>query len=63
MAQQGERLFNHYTCGYCYLADGIDRAPSLVGIYGKAVNLANGEMRVVDEALIRQALPCRIPLP
>jgi cytochrome c oxidase subunit 2 len=65
MAQQGERLFNHYTCGYCHVADGTGRAPSLVGIYGKPEKLASGEMRVVDEALIRQALmyPNSVPLP
>ncbi|MGH9690556.1 MAG: cytochrome c oxidase subunit II [Candidatus Acidiferrales bacterium] len=56
MAQQGEEIFNHYTCGYCHVADGSGRGPSLVGVYGKPEKLATGEMRMVDETLIRQAL-------
>ena len=56
MAQQGEEIFNHYTCGYCHVPDGTGRGPSLVGLYGKTEKLASGEMRTVDETLIRQAL-------
>ncbi len=64
MAQQGERIFNHYTCGYCHVADGTGRGPSLVGIFGKPEKLAGGEMRMVDEDLIRQALlqPNSVPV-
>jgi cytochrome c oxidase subunit II len=64
MAQQGERIFNHYTCGYCHVADGTGRGPSLVGIFGKPEKLANGEMRMVDEDLIRRALmqPNSVPV-
>jgi cytochrome c oxidase subunit II len=56
MAQQGERIFNHYTCGYCHVSDGSGRGPSLVGIFGKPEKLANGESKIVDEDLIHQAL-------
>lgn len=56
MAQQGEALFDHYTCGYCHNPNGTGQGPSLVGRYGKAEKLANGQMRVVDEGLIREAL-------
>lgn len=56
MAQQGERLFDHYTCGYCHNPNGTGQGPSLVGRYGKPEKLANGETRVVDEGLIREAL-------
>ena len=64
MAQQGERIFNHYTCNYCHVPDGTGRGPSLVGIFGKPEKLANGEMRMVDEGLIRQALmqPNSVPV-
>jgi cytochrome c oxidase subunit II len=64
MAQQGEEIFNHYTCGYCHLADGTGRGPSLVGIFGKSEKLSTGESRVVDEGLIRQALtqPNSVPV-
>ena len=37
-------------------ADGSGRGPSLAGIYGKPEKLQSGETRVVDEALIRQAI-------
>jgi len=64
MAQQGERIFNHYTCGYCHVADGTGRGPSLVGIFGKPEKLSTGEMKMVDEGLIRQALlqPNSVPV-
>jgi cytochrome c oxidase subunit II len=64
MAQQGERIFNHYTCGYCHVADGTGRGPSLVGIFGKPEKLSNGQTPVVDESLIRQALmqPNSVPV-
>jgi cytochrome c oxidase subunit 2 len=64
MAQQGEQIFNHYTCNYCHVADGSGRGPSLVGIFGKPEKLASGEMRMVDEGLIHQALtePNSVPV-
>jgi cytochrome c oxidase subunit II len=56
MAQQGERLFTQYGCIECHVAAGAGRAPSLAGLYGQPEKLASGETRVVDEALIRQAI-------
>ena len=56
MAQQGERLFTQYGCIECHVAGGGGRAPSLAGLYGQPEKLASGETRVVDEALIRQAI-------
>jgi cytochrome c oxidase subunit II len=56
MAQTGERLFTQLGCVTCHVADGSGRGPSLVGVYGKPEKLRSGEMRVVDEALIRQAI-------
>jgi cytochrome c oxidase subunit II len=56
MAQQGERLFTQYGCIECHVAGGTGRAPSLSGLYGQPEKLASGETRVVDEALIRQAI-------
>lgn len=56
MAQQGERLFTQYACIECHVAAGTGHAPSLVGLYGQPERLASGETRVVDEALIRQAI-------
>jgi cytochrome c oxidase subunit II len=56
MATQGERLFTQYGCVECHVAGGTGRAPSLAGLYGQPEKLASGETRVVDEALIRQAI-------
>lgn len=65
MAQQGERLFSHYSCSYCHVSEGGGQAPSLVGAYGKPEKLANGQTRIVDDDLIRQALmePNSVVLP
>jgi cytochrome c oxidase subunit 2 len=65
MAQTGERLFNQLGCVTCHVADGTGRGPSLAGLYGKPEKLRSGEMRSVDEALIRQAIlnPNSILLP
>lgn len=65
MAQAGERLFNQLGCVTCHVADGTGRGPSLVGLYGKPEKLRSGEMRVVDQTLIRQAIifPNSILLP
>ena len=56
MAQQGERLFNQFACGTCHVSGETGAARRLVGIYGKPEKLQNGETRVVDEELIRQAI-------
>ena len=65
MSQAGGRLFNQLGCVTCHVADGTGRGPALVGLYGKQETLRSGEIRVVDEALIRQAIvnPNSIILP
>jgi cytochrome c oxidase subunit II len=58
MAQQGEVLFTQLGCNSCHATDGStnSRGPSLAGLYGQPEKLQNGETRVVDEALIRDAI-------
>ncbi len=65
MAQTGERLFTQLGCVTCHVADGAGRGPSLAGLYGKPEKLRSGDMRVVDDTLIRQAIvtPNSILLP
>ncbi len=65
MAQQGERLFSQFGCGNCHSADSGNRGPSLAGTYGKPEKTQSGETKIVDEALIRQAIltPNSIRLP
>jgi cytochrome c oxidase subunit II len=65
MAQQGARLFSQFGCGNCHSPEAGSRAPSLAGLYGKPEKTQNGETRIVDEALIRQAIffPNSVHLP
>ncbi len=65
MAQQGERLFSQFGCGSCHSSEAGSRGPSLAGVYGKPEKTQSGETRVVDEALIRQAIvnPNSVRLP
>lgn len=65
MEVSGERLFTRLGCVTCHTTDGKGRGPSLAGLYGKPEKLRSGETRVVDEAMIRQAIvnPNSILLP
>jgi cytochrome c oxidase subunit II len=56
MAQTGQRLFDQLGCEACHAANNTGRAPSLVGIYGQQEKLRDGSTRIVDEALIREAI-------
>jgi cytochrome c oxidase subunit 2 len=52
----GERLFTQLACNTCHLANGTGRAPSLNGLYGANVLLADGSTVTADEAYIRQSI-------
>ncbi len=56
MVARGEQLFQQLACGSCHLADGTGRGPSLVGVFGGQVQLANGTSVVADDAYIREAI-------
>jgi len=56
MAEQGARLYSQFGCASCHAADATGRGPQLAGIYGRPERTQEGQTRVVDEALIRQAL-------
>jgi cytochrome c oxidase subunit 2 len=55
-AVTGERLFTQLGCATCHHADGSGRGPSLVGLFGTEVELANGQKVVADETYIRQSI-------
>ncbi|HTV60093.1 MAG TPA: cytochrome c oxidase subunit II [Verrucomicrobiae bacterium] len=65
MSQAGEKLFLQYGCATCHLADGTGRGPSLVGLFGKSEKLQNGQSKIVDETLLRNAIsvPNSVELP
>jgi cytochrome c oxidase subunit 2 len=65
MAQTGERLFNQLGCASCHSADNTGRGPSLAGIFGTEQRMKNGDLKLVDEAYIRQFIvnPNSLALP
>ena len=52
----GERLFTQFACVTCHLSNGTGRAPSLNGVFGANVLLADGSTVVADEAYIRESI-------
>jgi cytochrome c oxidase subunit II len=52
----GEKLFAERACATCHVADGTGRAPSLNGLYGAQVLLADGTAVTADEAYIRESI-------
>jgi cytochrome c oxidase subunit 2 len=56
LAENGEKLFQDLACANCHKADGTGRCPSLVGVFGKSVQLAGGGTVMADEAYIRESI-------
>ena len=56
MAQQGERLFQQLGCNTCHREDSLARGPSLVGLFGKPIKLADGRNLIADETYIRESI-------
>ena len=52
----GEKLFAEKACNTCHYPDGKGRAPSLNGLYGKKVQLADGSTVTADDAYIRESI-------
>src|SRR5256884_406774 len=52
----GEKLFAEKSCVTCHLANGTGRAPSLNGLYGGQVLLADGSTVTADDAYIRESI-------
>jgi cytochrome c oxidase subunit 2 len=55
-ASAGEKLFTQLACVTCHFSDGTGRAPSLNGVYGGKVLLADGTIVVADDAYIRESI-------
>jgi len=52
----GEKLFAEKACNTCHLGDGKGRAPSLNGVYGAKVLLADGATVTADDAYLRESI-------
>jgi cytochrome c oxidase subunit 2 len=56
LAQAGERLFQQLACHTCHREDGRGQGPSLRGLFGRPVALADGRTVVADEAYLRESI-------
>lgn len=56
-AEQGKELYRAKGCVACHSTDGVRRAgPSLLGVFGRAVEMQDGSKITVDENYFRQSL-------
>ena len=55
-AQNGERLFTEHACVTCHKRDSTGRGPSLYGLYGSKVALADGRTAIADENYLRESI-------
>ena len=53
-AAGGELLFQRLGCSSCHQATDTGRGPSLAGVYGRSVKLADGKTVVADENYLRE---------
>ena len=56
MSVLGERLFERLGCSNCHRQDLKGRGPSLVGSFGRPVQLTSGQKVIFDEAYIRESI-------
>src|SRR6188768_1387706 len=54
--QNGERLFSDLACITCHKSDSTGRGPSLLGVFGSTVELADGRKVVADENYLRESV-------
>ena len=52
----GEKLFADKACNTCHLSDGKGRGPSLNGLVGSKVTLADGSSVTADDAYLRESI-------
>ena len=56
MAENGKKLFEQLACNNCHKDDGSGRGPTLIGLFGKQVQLAGGGTVKADEGYIRESI-------
>ena len=56
LASTGAKLFQELACNTCHRPDAQGRGPVLEGLFGKTVQLQNGETVQVDEAYVRESI-------
>jgi cytochrome c oxidase subunit 2 len=55
-AISGEKAFNEYYCVTCHKPDSSGRGPTLNGVFGSEVKLADGRAVVADENYLRESI-------
>jgi len=53
---RGQQLFQQLACVSCHLDDNTGRGPSLAGIFGTSVQLADGGTATVDDSYLRESI-------
>jgi len=56
LASAGEKLFADLACNTCHRPDSRGRGPVLAGIFGRPVQLQNGETVTADEQYVRESI-------
>ena len=56
LAQNGERIFAQMQCTSCHNGLASARGPSLAGVYGSRLTLANGSQVTVNDAYLRDSI-------
>ena len=56
LTEAGEALFQQLGCATCHQADDGGRGPSLVGVFGREVQLEGGQTVTADEEYLREAI-------
>jgi cytochrome c oxidase subunit 2 len=56
LADAGQRLFQQLACNTCHKSDGSGRGPALEGVFGKQIQLADGQKVLADEAYLRESI-------
>ena len=56
MVENGKKLFEQLACNNCHKEDNTGRGPTLVGLFGKQVQIAGGAAVKADEAYFRESI-------
>jgi cytochrome c oxidase subunit 2 len=56
LAEEGGKLFQSLACANCHKPDASGRCPSLVGLYGRSVQIAGGTVVTADDSYIRESI-------
>ena len=56
LISRGKQLFDSIGCAGCHVNSNTEHAPTLVGLYGGFVHLANGSTVVADQAYLRDSI-------